>query len=300
MDRVVVVMSTYNGDRFLERQISSIFAQHNVDVYCYVRDDGSTDATCKILNRLKLKFKEKLMLDFGENLGWRRSFLEALSHAPEADYYAFSDQDDVWDVHKLEKCISLARECDSGLPVLVHCNKTKVDVNLNSLSRQQEKTPTPPSLEWAMLNGYVQGCSALFNRECKTLACRHFPDKSIAFDYWIGLIPFLFGKVLFCDEPLLKHVMHDRNVSTAQNLFLNQARKARRLFQENHFPNVSADLLEYYSDLLSDDQRMFLEKMASARHSRSAAIFLLKNKKFRPSASVERPFFIFLLATCKY
>ena len=52
MKRVMVVMSAYNGSKYITQQLDSIFRQKDVDVTCYVRNDGSTDNTLEVLNNL--------------------------------------------------------------------------------------------------------------------------------------------------------------------------------------------------------------------------------------------------------
>lgn len=90
MKTVTVIMSSYNGSSFIERQIKSIYNQKDVSINCFIRDDGSSDNTLQILTELQ---KEYANLSFivGDNVGWEKSFLIALSLAPQADYYAFAD-----------------------------------------------------------------------------------------------------------------------------------------------------------------------------------------------------------------
>ena len=100
MDKVVVLLSTYNGEKFLEEQLRSLQGQIGVDVTVLVRDDGSTDNTHAILD----EWSKNGFLSWytGPNLGPAKSFLDLLCNAPDADYYAFCDQDDVWHKDKVK------------------------------------------------------------------------------------------------------------------------------------------------------------------------------------------------------
>ncbi len=110
MDKVVVLMSTYNGDRYLENQIESLMGQEGVEVEILARDDGSSDKTLEILEGYKKANSndeaEKINQSFdyyvGQNLGPAGSFLDIMKHAPEADFYALCDQDDTWLPDKLK------------------------------------------------------------------------------------------------------------------------------------------------------------------------------------------------------
>ena len=130
MSRVVVLLSTYNGERFLEEQLESIVAQKGVTPIIIVRDDGSTDNTCKILD--KWQKKNALRWYNGPNMGPARSFLNLLRDSDDEDYYAFSDQDDYWLPEKLDVAISkLAPYKDE--PALYFCQTQLVDKNLKEI-----------------------------------------------------------------------------------------------------------------------------------------------------------------------
>ena len=92
--KVLILLSTYNGERYIKEQIESLLKQENVKVSILVRDDGSTDGTINILNEYQKQGKLKWYT--GENLKPAKSFMNLVENAPEYEYYAFCDQDDVW------------------------------------------------------------------------------------------------------------------------------------------------------------------------------------------------------------
>ena len=124
---VCVYMSTYNGEKFLQQQIDSIFQQKNVNVTLLVRDDGSTDRTVDIIKAQK----QKIVLLEGMNIGAENSFMELLYYEQDADYYAFSDQDDVWMPDKL--CTAIGKLVGVKGAGLYACNLYYTDENLNIL-----------------------------------------------------------------------------------------------------------------------------------------------------------------------
>lgn len=113
---VQVVMSTYNGEKYLKEQIDSILSQEGVDVRLYIRDDGSSDRTTDIL--ASYQEHKNVKIEKGNNLGFAKSFLTALDECDEADYYAFSDQDDVWEKDKLSTAIEILEEESQSTPLL--------------------------------------------------------------------------------------------------------------------------------------------------------------------------------------
>lgn len=140
---VAVVMSTYNGEKYLSEQIDSILTQKDVHVELFVRDDGSTDTTRDIISNFMEKNKN-IHADFGENLGWAKSFLTELFSVPSFEYYAFSDQDDVWKPEKLIAGIKAIRHEEEqhgkNFPVVWHSSFIFADSNLNVMFvRHMEK-----------------------------------------------------------------------------------------------------------------------------------------------------------------
>ena len=107
--KVTILMSTYNGEDFLEEQLQSLLSQQDVETHILVRDDGSTDRTRDILDHWQ--DAGKLTWYGGDNLGWAMSFMHLLIHAqPDADYYAFCDQDDIWLPDKLSRAVSMIEQ----------------------------------------------------------------------------------------------------------------------------------------------------------------------------------------------
>ena len=106
-------MSTYNGERYLREQIDSILQQIDVEIELIIRDDGSNDGTVQIIEEYASKYP-CISYYCGDNVGVGKSFMELLKNAPTADYYAFSDQDDVWLKDKLiraVKAITITEQC---------------------------------------------------------------------------------------------------------------------------------------------------------------------------------------------
>ena len=100
MDKVQVLLSTYNGEKYLQEQIESIIRQEDVEISLLIRDDGSCDKTIEIIENLKRK-NSNIIYYSGNNLGPARSFMDLINKSGNFDYYAFSDQDDVWKSKKL-------------------------------------------------------------------------------------------------------------------------------------------------------------------------------------------------------
>ena len=129
--RICVMLSSYNGEKYIKEQIDSILAQKiDGEMILLVRDDGSTDETKQILNEYRSKYNN-ISWYTGDNLKAAKSFWDLVNSAPDADYYAFCDQDDVWYPDKLVRAINALEK--EAIPALYASNVVVVDQNLNSI-----------------------------------------------------------------------------------------------------------------------------------------------------------------------
>ena len=160
---VLVLMATYNGEKYLNDQLKSIFNQTGVLVKVLVRDDGSTDNTISILedwsktNNLEWYTGEHLNVQFG--------FYDLMVHAKNYNYnyFAFSDQDDIWDSDKLYIALQHLQEADNLKPSLYYCGQKLVDENLNYLDTHYLNTKR--NLKTKFIFSDIAGCTAVFNKD---------------------------------------------------------------------------------------------------------------------------------------
>lgn len=214
--KVLVLMSTYNGELYLGEQIDSILTQKGVDVDLLVRDDGSEDKTCDILETYSKKYKNIKWVS-SNNIGFVRSFSELLKMAGtiEYDYYAFSDQDDVWMPEKLQTACNSLLSYDNSLPLLFSSNSIYVDENLNKLGFFHQEEPYRTK-ENVMIYPTEQGCSMVFNMRAVELYNKRPP--SIAWhDRWMCLICTYFGETIYSQLPLFYYRIHSKNALGENN-----------------------------------------------------------------------------------
>lgn len=279
MKKVVVVMSAYNGAQFIEKQIRSIFAQKDVDVNCLIRDDGSKDDTLDKLEELKNDFK-KIDIIRGENVGWEKSFLLALKAADDAEYYAFSDQDDIWFENKLIKEIKELEKHDNEKPLMVHCNRISCDEKLVPI-KPAPKLARPLNRKNALVQEYAQGCTIVLNKKAKELVTRSMPKCKIPHDMWTGMICYLFGEVYYLSDPLFYHINHENNASGAGHIYKSRLGRLKKIIKGGSYPNAARDILDIYGDLISKEDEVFLKRAAGACKNISDRVNLLFDFDFR-------------------
>ena len=132
MKKVLVLLSTYNGEKYVETQVNSVLKQKNVDVDIFIRDDGSKDNTVAVIEKLN---DSRISIFKEENKGATNSFFELIKKAPlEYDYYALCDQDDYWEEDKLYAATVKLDNVDQTKPALYYSGQKLTDKNLQNIS----------------------------------------------------------------------------------------------------------------------------------------------------------------------
>nr|BAM94793.1 glycosyltransferase [Streptococcus suis] len=231
--KIAILMSTYNGESFLEEQIESILNQTCSDnITLLIRDDGSTDKTVSILENYSKKNKN-IKYTVGKSEGAARSFITLLKENMGYDFYAFSDQDDVWNSDKLQRGLSKIRSINR--PALYCSNCELVDENLKSLGRlTHRKVPTYNLVSILCLNSCAQGCTSIFNRElAEIVQYNNLPETIIMHDSFITcLCAMIGGEIVYDHNSTMKYRMHNNNVFGMVTLKQNFAKTIKNRYKE--------------------------------------------------------------------
>ncbi|POZ19605.1 glycosyltransferase family 2 protein [Lelliottia aquatilis] len=243
---VDVIVATYNGEKYIKEQLTSILNQSYKDIQVLVRDDGSTDNTKKIILELqktdsRLKFIEDELCPNGVGENFKRLFKKCTS-----EFVFIADQDDVWDVNKIEVLLTFAKKHFSeDLPCIAYAPGQVVDQNLkSSQNRLTNDSIKIRSLEdMILMNGGIQGCAMVVNRILYETALRN-EFFWYMHDQVLSLYAVCFGKIFFYDKPLFKYRQHQSNVlGFNSNTFISRIKKYFS-FNRNSF------LVNQYSDEL--------------------------------------------------
>lgn len=162
---ILVMMATYNGEKYVAAQIESILAQSDVDVHLLISDDCSTDSTYYICQSLERRYGNVAVRRNERNKRVARNFIDMLYgvDAFEYDYFAFSDQDDYWMPNKLHAAISKMEKAGDG-PRLYYSDVTNVDETLEGGKREYYPFARfCESLELLLTVNWASGCTMVFN-----------------------------------------------------------------------------------------------------------------------------------------
>lgn len=273
---VVVLLSTYNGGKHLDGQLASIFGQ-TTPVELVVRDDGSEDGTIEVLESWRGRFPIEFSL--GRNLGPARSYLDLLVSAPDASYYAFADQDDVWDSDKLETGLGLLSQVPADRPALYFSATRVVDEKLRFL--EDSRLSGTPTFEQALVRNFASGCTMLFNRRLLELV-RDAPYVELGMhDSWLLKVCLAVGGSVYYDpKPHISYRQHSANVVGSEPSGI------RRLLRWWRSPaktrsREAFELLARYRDSMSETRIHAAELLSTYDQQVSGRLRVLADPRFR-------------------
>lgn len=268
MRKIAILMSTYNGDEYVEKQIESIFNQTYNNFDLFVRDDGSKKDFVNYLEKLQLKYGFHLIK--GENVGFLKSFMTLLKEIEGYDYYSFADQDDIWFSKKLEKSIEWLSKKDQSIPLLYHCAYyTGEDVHKRD--NIYYHSDSVYSFRKCFTTNYYSGFAIVVNNKMRELMLKGNPNRITYHDWWAGMIAIGLGKYHFDDTPLAFHIDHKTNVTAFTN-----KKRIQWFFQTLHADSeIHKRALEYkkcfYNELSSENKKI-LDLFATDHYSLLVAL----------------------------
>ena len=269
MHKAAVLLSTYNGERYLREQLDSILAQSGVDLTLYVRDDGSSDRTLDILEEYRKKHP-CIVLNKGENAGVGNSFMQLVYDAPDDfDFYAFSDQDDIWLENKLIKAVETIKDCKG--PVLYTSNQMLVDDQGNELRLRHASSPGTSYMQ-ILCNNKLSGCTMVWNNALHKILSdrnrrpsRQMLEKRIH-DVWVAMTAAVTGEIVFDPEAYIMYRQHEDNVVGVRETSLRDEwrKKLQRPELRNGRSSLAEEIIRNEEDLIAHESMVTrLKKYAS-------------------------------------
>ncbi len=280
MSRVSVVMSTYNGEKFVGEQITSILASTYQDIDLYIHDDCSSDTTMDILNKYTAEYQDQVHVFRNEvNLGYTLNFLQGLCHTT-ADYIMFCDQDDVWKPNKIADTLKRLRLMEAQLgkdkPIAVFTDAVVVDGQLQELRpsffKAGKLNPKKTDLAHILMENKLIGCTVMINAALrKILQSRKLPERARYHDWWIALIAASCGKIGFLPEQTLLYRQHGSNVVGNRNFLSYMKNRITSLKKQKEailaLYTQAEEFLSLYQELLPKDSDIVIQRFANLKHT---------------------------------
>lgn len=288
MFKVQVLLSTYNGEKYLNKQVESIISQKNVVTYILIRDDGSTDGTVDQIKKLKQRYPNRIKFYQGKNLGYKKSFLDLAHRASDLyDYYAFSDQDDYWLANKLEKAIEHLSLNNNKIK-LYASTVNITDENLKFLYKK-DISNFINTLGSSLTRIRLAGCTYVFNYGAlellKNYNCKLIPEKqTISHDGLLIIFCQAVNGFVYVDQD--SYILHRRRAGSITSGG-NGIKKRVQIETDMLFSHKNDKLFickylkdNYYKEL-SYDNKGLIDMILGYTSSLQARLNLLFNPKLK-------------------
>jgi glycosyltransferase involved in cell wall biosynthesis len=282
--RVAILLSTYNGARFLGEFLESLEAQTVREFDLVVRDDGSSDGTRAILAAFssRLSIRE---LPCDGNRGAALSFMRLLETSGEGyDHYMFADQDDVWYSDKVERAVARLRLCGHMTPSLYFSKLEIVDEALHHI--RCSRSLRVFDFSNVLVENVATGCTIAINAAARKLILESMPARMLMHDWWCHLVVSALGTVLFDPTPTLKYRQHDANVvGSARGFFDETTRRVRRFVKGRKsgvfgVSDQAAELLRCHSSRLSAAQISAIDELLAGKATFGGRLSLALGGRF--------------------
>lgn len=279
--KVLVYISTYNGEKYLKEQIDSILNQSQCEVYIYIRDDGSKDKTKDIIIDYCNKY-QNISYSFGENIGYAKSFWKIFEFENTFDFYAFCDQDDIWMPNKLSKAIDFLK-VNPKIPSLYTSNVIGYNALENKYSKNLFHCNCEKDFYESLQKSFLPGCTFVFNSYAFDIA-KKYTGFLESHDWAMYSIISAFGKVYYDDNSSIYYRLHQDNTIGMDDKFKEFIKKVKRFFKKS--PKTRSKFAfdfynTYSSDIENEDYRDFVYNMAFYDKKISCFFKFLFSKKIK-------------------
>ena len=257
MYQVAVLMSTYNGEKYVVDQMDSIRAQKGVGIDLYIRDDGSSDRTLDTLEEYAKKYSN-IFIQKGDNIGVGNSFM-SLVYAVRSnyDYFAFADQDDIWLEAKVQTAIHSIEKTTS--PALYVSNQTLVDKDLEVLGSRFSSAPST-EFRQILCQNKVSGCTMVWNRCLQDLLSdpARRPSKQLLanriHDVWVAMTAAVTGEIIYDSDSYILYRQHQDNVVGVKktNIIRQWMRKIVNIEEQNGRSKLAKETVKAFEDCIQD------------------------------------------------
>lgn len=284
--KVQVLMSTYNGENYLIQQVESILNQKNVDVHLLIRDDGSTDDSINVIQKLKKTYNTKIEYYKGKNVGYKKSFLDLAKKTSENfDFFAFADQDDYWLPKKLDSAINHLVSSSNSIQ-LYASTVIIADEKLKPLYKK-DISNFVNSFGSSLSRIRLAGCTYVFNKKALRILNKfdwsHIPNKKMPSHdgLLMTICQAVNGYVYVDQEAYLLHRRRTESVTSGGNGILRRINNERKLMflYKNDRSILASRIYDTFKTQISPLNKKLISEIINYNKSLSQRLKLAKNKQ---------------------
>ena len=297
MKSVAIVLSTYNGEKYISEQLNSLGKQTYPNVSVFIHDDGSEDRTRALIESFVRNYTGKIkfcIVDNAKSLKYPACFIDTLQYIGDVyDYYAFCDQDDVWNENKIENGVMALEKEDNKMPLLYYTAVDYYDANLNFIRHSRFASHVKDSQKLGfqdfLLGGEPLGMTFVFNKKVRNIVVELYEMGYKSFkDGFIKILCASTGKIIYDVQPSAKYRRHSEATTGAENpsnIMLRYYREVKRLVtnQESldEWRCVLRVIADNYGASIHENDRELFDLFESRITFRTQCKKVLWKKRFR-------------------
>lgn len=228
--KVAVLMAVFEGERFLAEQLASIREQDHEGIGVWVSRDCSGAGVATILDEHADAFDRGLFVRQGPGRGSAANFLSMVCDPDiDADYFAFSDQDDIWEPDKLSRAIEKIARVPPSVPALYGSRTRLIDHHGHPLGLSP-LWQRPPGFRNALVQNIIAGNTLVMNRCARDVLRSAGAVQPPFHDWWAYLlIAGVGGTVIYDAYPSVRYRLHDDNLTGLPISLRGRAHRIMRL-----------------------------------------------------------------------
>ncbi len=277
-EEVAVVMSTYNGEKWIKEQLDSIINQTYKNIKIFVRDDGSKDGTVNILK--EYANKGLIILEEGKNIGYIKSFFKVLENAKGFKYYAFCDQDDIWMEFKIERAVENLNKKDNNKVLMYFSDYDYYDGEMN-FKEHFKGWKKGPSFRNSIVDAITLGTCSVINENARKIILENGSEDICSHDWWTYFVCAGLGDVIYDKIATIKYRRHGNNVSACGKSFIKlQIYRIKNFIFGDYFKMVKLQILKFdkcfYKELSEENKKL---------------LSLFTNKKYNLKIALKKVFY---------
>lgn len=278
--KISVLLCTHNGEKFIEEQIKSIFKQKERSIKIFISDDNSQDKTINILR--KFSSKSNVDLKFGPQKGATENFLSLIRRDDiESDYFAFSDQDDIWLENHIHRAINSLEQVPNNIPALFASRTILINESGHTIGKSPRQNKKA-SFQNAIIQNIASGNTMVFNRAARNLLIKMTAVVKPIWHDWAlyQAVSACNGTIFYSQIPSVLYRQHESNLIGAKTNLTTKIKRAANIingrFKSWNKNNI--ELLTSISDEMSQENIKILEKFKALRTEKNPMrrIILLK------------------------
>lgn len=305
MQKISILLASYNGEKYIDEQLKSIFNQDYSNFEITVSDDGSEDKTRLIVSEYIKKYNNKIRLVDGPMQGLEKNFYTLLIQSVNADFYAFSDQDDVWHHDKIQRALERLNSYPKNIPLLF-CSSTEyidgsgnIIINKNSICNK---------FKFNNILGYniATGNTIIFNEAARKLINNELLKLNYLGHDWLMILYVIGvgGKVLYDERPTIQYRIHENNFS---GISLNIIGRINglvnwvffgKLKETNDQIEASVDLI--FESLTNENKKIYIEFKKSRVNNLISRLYAYQKSGIRRKSFFTNWINIFAILINKY